>query len=215
MHSNFLHLINYLFLLVIIIFIYFFTSNFYTEKVILKSNIENKYLSDKFLEKFPVNIKSIEDLLTNNNFISSYYTYYDNKNLKLVLKIREPFAKNIKLEKIIFKNSLIVDSSNFNSNFIENIKLEDITENMLAIDKILIAKILTLNNFDKFSKIEFIDNRRYDLFLNDGRKIMFPRVINFQLIDFINDKLIFFMSDINFTTYLDLRNFSNDTIRMK
>ena len=72
-----------------------------------------------------------------------------------------------------------------------------------------------LNIFQALREIELIDNRRYNVYFMDGRKIMLPKIVNAKLINFLNDNLDVMINDQNFLNYLDLRNFATNSIRMK
>ena len=86
---------------------------------------------------------------------------------------------------------------------------------MSSIDPLFIQFLYELNNFNQFYQIQLIDNRRFDLYLFDGRKIMLPKLFDKKLLIFLNENLSIFMKDDNFKIYLDLRNFLNDSVRMK
>ena len=135
--------------------------------------------------------------------------------LHLSLSTYPPFAINNINEKIIFKNGVISESIFFNNNFINNIQLQDISLDMSSIDPLFIQSLYELNNFKQFYQIQLIDNRRFDLYLFDGRKIMLPKIFDKKLIIFLNENLSIFMKNDNFKIYLDLRNFLNDSVRMK
>ena len=44
---------------------------------------------------------------------------------------------------------------------------------------------------------------------------MLPKLFDKKLLIFLNENLSVFMKDDNFKIYLDLRNFLNDSVRMK
>ncbi|MDA1284379.1 MAG: hypothetical protein O3C61_05580, partial [Proteobacteria bacterium] len=133
----------------------------------------------------------------------------------LSLSTYSPFAINNINKKIIFQNGSISESFFFNKNFIKNIQLQDITLDISRIDPLFIQFLYEINNFNQFYQIQLIDNRRFDLYLFDGRKIMLPKIFDKKLITFLNEKLSIFIKDDNFKIYLDLRNFLSDSIRMK
>ena len=64
-------------------------------------------------------------------------------------------------------------------------------------------------------QIEYIDDRRYNLVLSNGRTVMLPKVIDSKLIYFINNNIDLIDKSTNYNQYLDLRNFHNKTIRLK
>ena len=66
----------------------------------------------------------------------------------------------------------------------------------------------------EIDQIEYIDDRRYNLVLSNGRIVMLPKVIDSKLLYFIKNNLIIDQST-NYKKFLDLRNFHNKTIRLK
>ena len=64
-------------------------------------------------------------------------------------------------------------------------------------------------------KIEYIDDRRYNLVLSDGKIVMLPKVIDSNLLNFIKNNIAIIEKSTNYKQFLDLRNFYNKTIRLK
>ena len=64
-------------------------------------------------------------------------------------------------------------------------------------------------------QIEYIDDRRYNLVLSDGKVVMLPRVIDSNLLNFIKNNIDIIDKSTNYNQFLDLRNFYNKTIRLK
>ena len=67
----------------------------------------------------------------------------------------------------------------------------------------------------EISQIEYVDGRRYNLYLNKGQIIMLPKKINKDLLIFIKQNYEILKKNTNFQEYLDLRNFHEKTIRAK
>ena len=65
------------------------------------------------------------------------------------------------------------------------------------------------------NQIEYIDDRRYNLVLSNGRIVMLPKVIDSKLINFIKNNINLIDKSTNYQQFLDLRNFHNKTIRLK
>ena len=68
--------------------------------------------------------------------------------------------------------------------------MQDISLNMSSIDPLFIQFLYELNNFNQFYQIQLIDNRRFDLYLFDGRKIMLPKLFDKKLLIFLNENNI-------------------------
>jgi hypothetical protein len=85
----------------------------------------------------------------------------------------------------------------------------------MKISKSFITLLNQLNIFQFLRAIELIDNRRYNVYLMDGRKIMLPKIVNTKVINFLNENIDVMLNDENFSNYLDLRNFATNSIRMK
>ena len=210
-----LKLFNYLILVLIFTLIYFFidkNNNLNNSKNIIYVNSE---ISQIFYSNLPKDLKLLKNYLNTNDFIESYEVVIKKNELHLSLSTYPPFAINNINDKIIFKNGVISESIFFNNNFINNIQLQDISLDMSSIDPLFIQSLYELNNFKQFYQIQLIDNRRFDLYLFDGRKIMLPKIFDKKLIIFLNKNLSIFMKNDNFKIYLDLRNFLNDSVRMK
>ena len=88
----------------------------------------------------------------------------------------------------------------------------------------LIAVFTLINIYENFEKlsalfsivqIEYVDQRRYNLVLTRGRIVMLPKVIDSQLIFFIQNNINLIEKNSNYNEFLDLRNFHKKTIRLK
>ncbi len=185
-----LKLFNYLILVLIFALTYFFivkNNDLNNSKNIIYVNSE---ISQIFYSNLPKDLKLLKNYLNINDFIESYEVTIKKNELHLSLSTYPPFAIN-------------------------NIHLQDISLNMSSIDPLFIQFLYELNNFNQFYQIQLIDNRRFDLYLFDGRKIMLPKIFDKKLLIFLNENLSIFMKDDNFKIYLDLRNFLNNSVRMK
>ena len=72
-----------------------------------------------------------------------------------------------------------------------------------------------INNLFEISQIEYVDGRRYNLYLSKGPIIMLPKIIDKDLLIFIKQNYEILKNNTNFNEYLDLRNFHEKTIRAK
>ena len=73
----------------------------------------------------------------------------------------------------------------------------------------------TLSTLFEINQIEYIDDRRYNLVLTNGRIVMLPKVIDSKLLYFIKNNIDLIDKSTNYRQLLDLRNFHNKTIRLK
>ena len=72
-----------------------------------------------------------------------------------------------------------------------------------------------LSSLFNIEQIEYIEDRRYNLVLSNGRIVMLPKVIDSKLIYFIKNNIDLIDKSTNYRKFLDLRNFHNKTIRLK
>ena len=72
-----------------------------------------------------------------------------------------------------------------------------------------------MSSYFDIKQIEYIDDRRYNLVLSDGKIIMLPKVIDSKLLYFIENNIDLIEKNTNYEHFLDLRNFHNKTIRLK
>ena len=85
----------------------------------------------------------------------------------------------------------------------------------LKINKYLNTTFNDLKRIFNITQIEFIDQRRYNLILQNNIKVMLPKKIDKELIIFIEENLEFLKNNNDFKEYLDFRNFNEKMIRVK
>ena len=85
----------------------------------------------------------------------------------------------------------------------------------MKINKYLNTTFKDLKRIFNIIQIEFIDQRRYNLILQNNIKVMLPKKIDKELIIFIEDNLEFLKNNNDFKEYLDFRNFNKKMIRVK
>ncbi len=95
------------------------------------------------------------------------------------------------------------------------IDIIDISEESIYINKYLYENFTTLSSLFKIKQINYIDDRRYNLVLSDGKVVMLPKVIDSELLYFIKNNIDLIDKSTNYQHFLDLRNFHNKTIRLK
>ena len=85
----------------------------------------------------------------------------------------------------------------------------------LKINKYLNKTFKDLKKIFNITQIEFIDQRRYNLILQNNIKVMLPKKIDKELINFIEENFKFLKNNNDFKEYLDFRNFNEKMIRVK
>ena len=204
-------------------FISFFLIIFFTllvYKYFLKSdptivNFYNNELSSEFEMDITNNLENLESFFENYSFIEKYLINRKNSEIDINVQIKEPFAKNQINQEIIFTDNSIGSFSFFKEKYINSIDLIDISNNPIQINNYLRKSLAEINNLFEISQIEYVDGRRYNLYLSKGQIIMLPKKINEDLLIFIKQNYEILKNNTNFQEYLDLRNFHEKTIRAK
>jgi hypothetical protein len=210
-YYNFISLIS-------LLSIFFFSFLIY--KFFLKSdptiiNFYNNELSSDFEMEITNNLENLDNFFENFTFINNYLVNRKNYEIDINIQIKEPFAKNLINEEIIFTDNTLASFKFFTPSFINSIDLEDISNNSIQINNYLRQSLLEISNLFKVSQIEYVDGRRYNLYLDNGQIIMLPKKITKDLLVFIKQNYEILKNNTNFQEYLDLRNFHEKTIRAK
>ena len=210
-YYNFISLIS-------LLSIFFFSFLIY--KFFLKSdptiiNFYNNELSSDFEMEITNNLENLDNFFENFTFINNYLVNRKNYEIDINIQIKEPFAKNLINEEIIFTDNTLASFKFFTPSFINSIDLEDISNNSIQINNYLRQSLLEISNLFKVSQIEYVDGRRYNLYLVNGQIIMLPKKITKDLLVFIKQNYEILKNNTNFQEYLDLRNFHEKTIRAK
>ena len=189
-------------------------------KFLLKSdptiiNFYHNELSSDFETEIANNLENLDNFLENFTFIDNYLVNRKNYEIDIYIKIKEPFAKNHINEEIIFTDNTLASFKFFTPNFINSIDLEDISNNSIQINNYLRQSLLEISNLFQVRQIEYVDDRRYNLYLVNGQLIMLPKKITKDLLVFIRQNYEILKNNTNFQEYLDLRNFHEKTIRAK
>jgi hypothetical protein len=161
------------------------------------------------------NLENLESFFENYTFIEKYLINRKNSEIDINIQIKEPFAKNQINQEIIFTDNSIGSFSFFKKKYINSIDLIDISNNPIQINNYLRKSLAEINNLFEINKIEYVDGRRYNLYLSKGQIIMLPKKINEDLLIFIKQNYEILKNNTNFQEYLDLRNFHEKTIRAK
>ena len=210
-YINFFSLISFFLL-------FFFTLLVY--KYFLKSdptiiNFNNNELSSEFEMDITNNIENIEKFFENFTFIEKYLVNRKNSEIDINIQIKVPFAKNQINQEIIFTDNSLGSFSFFKEKYINSIKLIDVSNNPIQINNYLRKTLIELSTLFEISQIEYVDERRYNLYLSKGPIIMLPKKIDEHLLKFIKQNYEILKNYTDFKEYLDLRNFHEKTIRAK
>ena len=209
------------YLMISIISLLFLLFGFYYVFVSLENESSNSIkfndqnLSLSFEIDISQNINKINDYLNNYKFIENYIIKKKNSKIFINIVLKKPFAKNNLNQEIIFKDNSIASYDFFSQSFIDNIYLIDTSVESLKINKYLNTTFKDLKRIFNITQIEFIDQRRYNLILQNNIKVMLPKKIDKELIIFIEDNLEFLKNNNDFKEYLDFRNFNEKMIRVK
>ena len=214
MKKSYYHFIS----LISLLLIFFFSFLIY--KFLLKSdptiiNFYHNELSSDFETEIANNLVNLDNFLENFTFIDNYLVNRKNYEIDINIQIKEPFAKNHINEEIIFTDNTLASFKFFTPNFINSIDLEDISNNSIQINNYLRQSLLEISNLFQVRQIEYVDDRRYNLYLVNGQLIMLPKKITKDLLVFIRQNYEILKNNTNFQEYLDLRNFHEKTIRAK
>jgi len=200
------------FIILMISFYYIYLS---FENKISNFKFNNKNLSSSFQIDIYNNINNINNYLNNYKFIQSYTIKKNNSEVFISIDLKKPFAKNNINQEIIFDDSTLASFNFFDQSFIDSIYLIDTSIESLKINDYLKSMFEDLKRIFNINQIEFIDERRYNLILDNNIKVMLPKKIDHKLIIFIEKNLELLKNNSDFKEYLDFRNFNGKTIRVK
>ena len=131
------------------------------------------------------------------------------------MKLKQPFAINNLVNEVIFIDNTTAPTNYFETSYLESINLIDISQKSIYINNYLNEYYQSLSTLFEIDQIEYIEDRRYNLVLNNGKIVMLPKVIDSKLLYFIKNNIDLINKSTNYSKFLDLRNFHNKTIRLK
>ena len=201
-------------ILVLILFINF-SVNYITTKPLEIINFIQSDIHEDFEIKITNNLKNINNYLKEYLFIDSHLIKRNNNEINIQINLKKPFALNNLTNEVIFYDNTTASSYYFKQNYLDKINLIDISKNSLHINNYLNENSQILFSLFNINQIEYIDDRRYNLVLSNGRIVMLPKVIDSKLINFIKNNINLIDKSTNYQQFLDLRNFHNKTIRLK
>ena len=201
-------------ILVLILFINF-SVNYITKKPLEIINFIQSDIHEDFEIEITNNLNDINNYLKEYLFIDSHFIKYNNNEINIQINLKKPFALNNLTNEVIFYDNTTASSYYFKQNYLDKINLIDISKNSLHINNYLNENSQILFSLFNINQIEYIDDRRYNLVLSNGRIVMLPKVIDSKLINFIKNNINLIDKSTNYQQFLDLRNFHNKTIRLK
>ncbi len=206
--------IYFLSILVLILFINF-SVNYITKKPLEIINFIQSEIHEDFEIEITNNLNDINNFLKEYLFIDSHLIKRNNNEINIQINLKKPFALNNLTNEVIFYDNTTASSYYFKQNYLDKINLIDISKNSLHINNYLNENSQILFSLFDINQIEYIDDRRYNLALSNGRIVMLPKVIDSKLINFIKNNINLIDKSTNYQQFLDLRNFHNKTIRLK
>ena len=200
--------------LLIILFIFYAYNNL-IKKQFQIINFINSKIHEDFEIEITKNLSDINNYLNKYLFIDSYLLKREKNQINIHINLKKSFAKNNITREVIFFNNITAPLHYFKQNYLDKIKLIDISKNSIHINKYLNENYQILSSLFDINQIEYVDERRYNLVLSNGRIVMLPKVIDSKLLNFIKNNIDIIDKNTNYTHFLDLRNFHNKTIRLK
>ncbi len=201
--------------LIFFLFFIYFSINFLIKKPYEIINFLESDIHKDFEIEIANNLNDINNYLKEYLFIESHSLHRIDNKINIKITLNKPFARNNLTNEVIFIDNIKAPLDYFKSSYLDNIKLIDISKNGIYINKYLKENYQTLSSYFNIAQIEYIDDRRYNLVLSNGRIVMLPKVIDSKLLYFIEKNIDLIDKSTNYKQYLDLRNFHNKTIRLK
>ena len=192
-----------------------FSLNYITKKPLEIINFIQSDIHEDFEIEITNNLNDINNYLKEYLFIKSHLIKRNNNEINIQINLKKPFALNNLTKEVIFYDNTTASSYYFKQNYLDKINLIDISKNSLHINNYLNENSQILFSLFNINQIEYIDDRRYNLVLSNGRIVMLPKVIDSKLINFIKNNINLIDKSTNYQEFLDLRNFHNKTIRLK
>ena len=215
MNLKYKEVIIYLLSILVLVIFFYFSINHLIKKKLDIINFIDSDIHEDFEIEITNNLNDINNYLKEYLFIESHLLKYKNNEINIKIKIKEPFAVNNITKEVIFFDNTTAPFNYFKSDFLDTIKLTDKSKNSVYINKYLNDSYQTLSTLFEINQIEYIDDRRYNLVLTNGRIVMLPKVIDSKLLYFIKNNIDLIDKSTNYRQLLDLRNFHNKTIRLK
>ena len=201
--------------ILLLIFFFYFLVNDFIKKPTEIINFIDSDINEDFEIEITNNLDNINNYLKEYKFIESYLVKRKDNEINLQINLKRSFAINKSTKEVIFFDNTIAPTSYFKISYLDSIDLVDISKNSIHINNYLNENYLILSTLFDIDQIEYVDERRYNLVLRNGKVVMLPKMIDSKLIYFIKNNIDLIEKRTNFEEYLDFRNFQNKTIRLK
>ena len=201
--------------IILLLYFFYFSINFFFNKDAEIINFIDSNIHEELEIEIANNLDNINNFLREYTFIENHLLKKKKNEIFIQLKIKKPFAINNLTNEVIFTDNTTAPIKYFKPNYLDSINLIDISQNSIHINNYLNEYFKFLSTLFEIDQIEYIDNRRYNLVLRNGRVVMLPKVIDSKLLYFIKNNIDLIDKSTNYTKFLDLRNFHNKTIRLK
>ena len=205
----------YLVSIISFILLVYFLINYLNKQPFEKINFLDSDIHEDFEAEITNNLDNINDYLKEYLFIDSYLLKRDKNEINIQITLKQYFAVNKLTKEVIFYDNTKAPIKYFKQNYLDTIDLIDISKDSIHINEYLYRNYKTLSSLFKINQIKYIDKRRYNLVLTNGKVVMLPKVIDSKLMYFIKNNIDLINKNTNYENYLDLRNFHNKTIRLK
>ena len=198
----------------LILFVYF-SINYLNKKPVEIINFIDSDINENFEIEITNNLNNIKKYLKKFPFIESFLLQRNDNEINIQINLKQSFARNYLTQEVIFYDNIKAQFNYFKPKYLETIKLIDISKNSMHINNYLNENYQTLSSIFNIEKIEYIDDRRYNLVLSNGKIVMLPKVIDSKLLYFMESNIDLIDKNTNYNQFIDLRNFYNKTIILK
>ena len=205
----------YLLSIILLLSSFYFSMHYFFNKDSVIINFIDSDIHEDFEIEITNNLDDLNNFLKEYLFIDNYLLKRKKNEITIQLKLKEPFAINNLTNEVIFTDNTIAPTNYFEINYLNSINLIDISQNSIHINNYLNEYYQSLSTLFDIDQIEYIEDRRYNLVLSDGKIIMLPKVIDSKLLYFIKNNIDLIDKSTNYKKFLDLRNFHHKTIRLK
>ena len=129
----FLSIVSLLILIVSLIYVYLNLKDYSSTPI----KFDNFDLNSDYKIQISKNINDINNFLSNYIFIDNYQVFKSSTEIRVIIELKKPFAKNNINREIIFEDDSIASYSFFDKSFIKSIALIDISKESLSINDYL------------------------------------------------------------------------------
>ena len=205
----------YLFSIILLLFSFYFSVHHLFNKDSVIINFIDSDIHEDFEIEITNNLDDLNNFLRGYLFIENYLVKRKKNEIIIQLKLKQPFAINNLVNEVIFIDNTTAPTNYFETSYLDSINLIDISQKSIYINNYLNEHYQSLSTSFEIDQIEYIEDRRYNLVLSNGKIVMLPKVIDSKLLYFIKNNIDLINKSTNYSKFLDLRNFHNKTIRLK